>query len=92
MSDAGWGIVFVLGLSLMITVIFCLIFWQAMKTGRVKDRHRYMAERTEEYRSLATRVTEAQETAARELTTLREDVNDLRTRVTAIERMLREVE
>jgi uncharacterized protein YlxW (UPF0749 family) len=92
MNDAGWGIVFVLGLALMITAIFCLIFWQAMKTGRETDRNRYMAERSEEYRSLAARVTEAQETAARELTTLREDVSDLRTRVTAMERMLREVE
>jgi Tfp pilus assembly protein PilO len=92
MSETGWGMVFVLALALMITAIVCLILWQGMKTGRETDRNKYLAEQTEEYRLLARRATEAQETAARELTTLREDVSELRTRVTAMERLLREVE
>jgi hypothetical protein len=89
-SDTGWGIIFVLGLALMASAVLSLILWQGIKTGRETQKNQITTEQGDAYRKLAERATEAQETAAR--TTMREDISDLRARVAAMERMMREVE
>jgi hypothetical protein len=91
-SDTGWGIIFVLGLALMASAVLSLILWQGIKTGRETQKNQITTEQGDAYRKLAERATEAQETAARQLTTMREDISDLRARVAAMERMMREVE
>ncbi len=38
MSDAGWGIVFVLGLAGCVTLILTTVLWQVFQIAKIKTR------------------------------------------------------
>ncbi len=78
MNSEGWGMMFVFGLLVLLTVLIVVV-WQVFATQQAK----LSVDRKEEYRKLAERSTAAQQITA-------EDLGDLRTRVSAIEKLLRE--
>lgn len=75
------GMVFVLGILTLIVVLVS----QGLKTWRVKTTSMAVLARDQAYRQLAEESVAAQKKMAR-------DLSDLRERVTAMEKMLREVE
>lgn len=87
MNAEAWGMIFVLGLLALITVLIVVFIWQVFATSRA----RASAAREEAYQKLAERSVEAQERTDREQQKISEDLSDLRARVAAIEKLLREV-
>lgn len=87
MNAEAWGMIFVLGLLTLTTVLLVVFIWQIFATSRA----RASAAREEAYQKLAERATAAQESTAQEQQKISEDLRDLRTRVAAIEKLLREV-
>ncbi|HUG15302.1 MAG TPA: hypothetical protein VMM78_09810 [Thermomicrobiales bacterium] len=92
MGEVGWGITFLLGMSVIIASVLNLILWQVMMTRRVTEEARIKAASETAYRDIAERATAAQETTGQQLNELRAHMADLRARVGDIERMMREVE
>lgn len=84
MSEAGWGIVFVLGLAALIALLLAVLIWQVFKTQQARTVSMNTSTHDNAYRELAVRAIEAQEAAVTELT-------DLRGRVSELERILKEV-
>ena len=84
MSDAGWGIVFVLGLGLLIAAVLGLVVWQAFKVWQTRITAGVVVAQDGTYRKLAEEATAAQQAIAGELA-------EVRARVVAIEHLLREV-
>ncbi len=86
MNAEAWGMMFVFGLLVLLTVLIVVVLWQVFATKRAK----LSVDRKEEYRTLAERSTAAQQSTAEEQRKISEDLGDLRTRVSAIEKLLRE--
>lgn len=91
MSDSGWGIVFVLGLAVLIAVILVAVIWGIFSTARTKTIADAVVAQDGAYRKLAEEATAAQRLIAEQQERLVTDVADLRRRVAAMEQMLREV-
>ncbi len=79
---------FVLGILTLFATIVVVFVWQIFATARA----RASAAREEAYTRLAERATEAIEDTSRLQQQLSEGLEELRTRVAAIEKLLREVE
>lgn len=92
MSDAGWGIIFVLGLVIVVGFVLAILIWQIFKTNQTKVTAQIQASGADSYRKLAEQAAESQAQTAERLEKLTEDVSDLRQRVASIEKMLSEVE
>lgn len=92
MSDAGWGIIFVLGITLMLSMIITIVIWQVFKTRQTSTTAQITASGVDSYRKLAEQATLAQEQTAERLEAMAEDMSDLRARVGEMEKMMREVE
>ncbi len=76
----------------MVLVVVVVLVWQVFKTYQTRlavDAH---AAQEAAYRALAERTTRAQEHAAEQLELLQENVAGLNTRLTSIERILKDVE
>ena len=84
MNSEGWGMMFVFGLLVLLTVLIVVV-WQVFATQRAK----LSVDRKEEYRKLAERSTAAQQIIAEEQQKISKDLGDLRTWVSAIEKLLR---
>jgi hypothetical protein len=85
---AVFGMFFVFGLIMLATIIIVIVVWQSFETKRA----RMSIEREEAYRQLAEQATDAQNKMALEEQKISEGVDELRTRVAAIEKILREVD
>jgi hypothetical protein len=72
----------------MLTAIAVVVIWQVFASWRA----RVSLAREEAYRKLAEQTSSTQQTTVLQLGELTEGMADLRTRVTAIEKLLREVE
>lgn len=92
MSDTGWGIIFVLGLAIVVGIFLTVVVWQAMKANQAKTTAQIQSSGADSYRKLAEQAAESQAQTAERLEKLAEDVGDLRQRVASIEKMLSEVE
>lgn len=92
MSDAGWGIIFILGLVIVVGFVLAILIWQIFKTNQTKTVAQIQASGADSYRKLAEQTAESQAQTAERLEKLTEDVGDLRQRVASIEKMLSEVE
>lgn len=79
------GMWFALAMSLMITVFIVVLIWQIFKYRQTKLMSQAEIARDEAYHKLAEEAVAVQRKIS-------EDLADLRNRVEAIERMLREVE
>ena len=82
------GMLFVLGLLALITILIVVVIWQSFTTRRA----RMSVEREEAYRRLAEQLTDAQQITAQEQHNLSKSVDEIQTRIAAIEKLLREVE
>ena len=91
MSDQGWGIVFVLVIAALITLFLIVAVWQGLKLEQAKAATREAVAQDEAYRTLAERATAAQQAMAEEQRKTAEELAALRSRVAAIETMMREV-
>jgi cell division protein FtsB len=87
MTTETFGMFFVLGILALITTLIVVVVWQTFVTWRA----RMSVEREEAYRKLADQATSALQKTAEEQEKIGEGMEELRTRVAAIERMLREV-
>jgi biopolymer transport protein ExbB/TolQ len=83
-----FGMLFVLGLLALITILIVVVIWQSFTTRRA----RMSVEREEAYRRLAEQLTDAQQITAQEQHNLSKSVDEIQTRIAAIEKILREVE
>jgi hypothetical protein len=81
------AVVAVTGVFLAFTVIVSLLIWQIGTTWRA----RMSVAREAAYQQLATEVTQAQERAAHAVELANVSLNDVRMRLTEIERVLKEV-
>ena len=85
---AVFGIFFFLGLLVLITVVIVVVVWQSFLTRRA----RMSIEREAAYQTLAEQAAASQQKTATETQKIAEGVEELRTRIAAIEKILREVE
>jgi len=79
------GMIFVFGIFLLITIVVVVVISQALKNARAKAMNMAEIARDEAYRKLAEEAISVQKKIS-------EDMSDLRIRVAAIEKILREVE
>ena len=91
MGDAGWGIIFVLGLAALIAIIIAIVLWQVFKTQQTKVSSRDAIARDADYRKLAEKSASVHEQIAAELKILRTEITDTRHRIQELERILKEV-
>ena len=84
---AVFGMFFTIALLVMITVVIVVVIWQSFVTKRA----RMSVEREEAYRKLAEHANGAMQKTAEVQQKIAEGVDELRTRVAEIEKMLREV-
>lgn len=85
---AVFGMFFVLGILALSTIVIVVVIWQSFLTRRA----RMSVEREEAYRKLAEQATASQQKTAIEEQKIAEGVEELRVRVAAIEKILRDVE
>lgn len=91
MSDTGWGSVFVLGLAALVAIILVAIIWQVFKTAQTKTAADATFAQEAAYRTLAEGAVRAQQSTAEWQRKMATDLADLRDRVAAMEKLLREV-
>ena len=91
MSDANAGILFVFGIAALIAVIIVALIWQIFRTAQTKTATEATFAQEEAYRTLAEQAVAAQRTIAEEQRTIAAEMAELRTRVAAMEKLLREV-
>ena len=91
MGDTGWGIVFVLGITVAVAVVLVVVIWQVFAVARAKTVAEITAASDDAYRTLAKQATAAQQTSAEQQERIATELAALRSRVTAIEQLLREV-
>jgi uncharacterized membrane protein len=91
MGDAGWGIVFVLGMTAFVAVIIVVVLWQIFSVARTKVTAETELARDDAYRTLAREATAAQQAIAEEQRKIARDLTDLRDRMISVEKMMREV-
>lgn len=91
MSDAGWGIVFILGLTVAIAAVAIVAIWQGLIFQRTKVTSQAEAARDDAYRTLAREATATQQAILEEQRKIARDVADLRERMASVEKMMREV-
>lgn len=71
-----------------VTIVLVVILWQGMNVAKTQ----ISAEQLDKYRKLAEQATEAEQKAAQEQHKISEALEDMRARLTAIEKLLREVQ
>ena len=91
MGDTGWGIVFVLGVVAAVAVVVVVAVWQSFAVARTKTAAEAELARDGAYRQLAERATAAQQGIAEDQQRIAGELTELRNRVSAIEKLLREV-
>jgi Na+-transporting methylmalonyl-CoA/oxaloacetate decarboxylase gamma subunit len=86
------GMGFVLVILTLITILAAVIVSQVLKTSRAKIASMAQITRDEAYRKLAEEAVAAQQKMTEEQHQLVADVAEMKDRITAIEKMLREIE
>jgi septal ring factor EnvC (AmiA/AmiB activator) len=82
------GIIVGLGLLAFISIVILVVIWQSFATRQMG----MSVEREETYQKLLEQVTEAQRITAQEQQKISTGIDELRTRIASIEKMLREVD
>jgi D-arabinose 1-dehydrogenase-like Zn-dependent alcohol dehydrogenase len=86
------GMGFVLIILALITILAAIIVSQALKTSRAKMASMAQVTRDEAYRKLAEEAVSAQQKMAEDQHQMALDIADMKERIAAIEKMLREIE
>jgi hypothetical protein len=71
-----------------VTIVLVVILWQGMNVAKTQ----ISAEQLDKYRKLAEQATTAEEKAAQEQQKIAQSLEDMRARLTAIEKLLSEVQ
>jgi uncharacterized MAPEG superfamily protein len=71
-----------------VSVIIVVLLWQGMSVAKTQ----MASDQTEQYRKLAEQATTAEQKAADEQQKIAEALDDMRTRLAAIEKLLRDVQ
>ncbi|MDW5324813.1 hypothetical protein [Plantactinospora sp. KLBMP9567] len=88
MGSDAWTMLLVLGIFTLATTVVVVVIWQAFATWPA----RATLAREREYRALAETAVATQEKTERRLEEVTGQLAEIRDRVTALERLLREVE
>jgi cytoskeletal protein RodZ len=91
MSDAGWGIVFILGIVAAISLIASIWVWQVFRTQQANTASETVIAQDGAYRALAEEVTTATRKSAQEQERIAAELAEVRSRLAAIEKLLAEV-
>jgi uncharacterized protein YxeA len=75
-------------LIVAVSVIIVVLLWQGMSVAKTQ----MVSDQTEQYRKLAEQATTAEQKAADEQQKISEALDDMRTRLAAIEKLLRDVQ
>jgi hypothetical protein len=75
-------------LIVAVSVIIVVLLWQGMSVAKTQ----MVSDQTEQYRKLAEQATTAEQKAADEQQKISEALEDMRTRLAAIEKLLRDVQ
>ncbi|QGG47018.1 hypothetical protein [Heliorestis convoluta] len=92
MSEEIFGMVFVLILFSLITIVIAVAITQALKTARAKTSNMAEFARDEAYRKLAEEVVSVQRKMSEDQEKIVKDLSEMKVRINAIEKMLREVD
>ncbi|KAB2953902.1 hypothetical protein F9B85_04650 [Heliorestis acidaminivorans] len=92
MSEGIFGMVFVLVLFSLITTVIVVAITQALKTARAKTANMAELARDEAYRKLAEEVVSVQRKMSEDQQKIVKDLSEMKVRINAIEKMLREVD
>lgn len=84
MSDAGWGITFILVLAALIAVIAVVVIWQLFRTTQTRITTSATADDIQTYQRL-------QEETLKSQQQLIAEIGELKTRLGNVERLLRDV-
>lgn len=89
----GWGAdLLTVTVSALVLVLVGVLIWQVFKTYQTKLAVDAQVTQETAYRALAEQSTRAQEQTTAQLALLQAQASELNTRVTSIERLLKEVE
>jgi hypothetical protein len=86
------GVIFGLAGMAFTLILVVPLIWQGFKTWQVRIASRETIARDEAYRHLAQEAVSAQQTAIETQRQMAQDLSEVRERVIAIEKMLREVD
>jgi hypothetical protein len=78
----------IIAIIVAVTVIFVVILWQGMSIAKTDNA----LNQTEQYRKLAEQAASVEQKTADEQQRIAEALDDMRTRLTAIEKLLRDVQ
>lgn len=85
------GMGFVLFILMLITIVAVVVISQALKTSRARTTGRAEIARDEAYRKLAEESIAVQRKMAEDQRKITNDLSEMKARINAIEKMLREV-
>ncbi|MEN3614474.1 hypothetical protein [Plantactinospora sp. ZYX-F-223] len=88
MDSDAWSMTLVLAIFTLVTAVVVVVIWQVFATWRAKT----VQSHEQEYRKLAQTVAATQQTIAQHLDDTSTQLADLHDRLTAVERLLREVD
>lgn len=89
---AGWGsVILVFGTVALVSCLIAIVLWQVFKTAQSRMEAEAVAARDGAYRDLAAQSTAAQQKIAEEHGRIADELSELRSRVTTIEKLLSEV-
>ena len=91
MSDAGWGVTLVIVVVIAIAAIIIVATWQSLKTNQARHTSKADIARDDAYRKLAEEAVAAQRATAEQQQQIAGELAELRTRMSAIEKVLHEV-
>jgi len=88
----GWGsVMLAIVVVMLVGLLLALVIWQVFKTAQSRINTDTVVAREEAYRKLVEQTTAAQEQLVTEQSRIASDLAEMRSRVVAIEQMLREV-
>lgn len=89
---SGWGsAVLVTAATVLILALVGIVIWQIFKTAQTRMTTQAIIAQEEQFRRLAERAAESQATIAVETARISAELQEISTRIAAMERMLREV-
>ena len=91
MSDSGWGVLFIIVATVAVAALVAVIVYEVFKTTRSRITTSAAVSQDTAYRQLAEEATAAQRGVAEQQQKIIEELAALRSRVGAIENLLREV-
>lgn len=91
MSDAGWGIIFLLGIITSVAAIISITVWQGFRTQQTKTTSKVALTHDGAYRALAEETSATIRQYADQQARIASELGDLRNRLAKVEKLLSDV-